>query len=134
MKDRILHFLALENLSPTRFADLIGVQRSGVSHILAGRNKPSFDFIEKMLHTFPNLSAEWLVMGTGEVYKNTAVATPVAPSLFDEQEVDKKDVEPNYEPQPIKSIPPAQPPKAGKTVESITVFYTDKTFSIYHPE
>ncbi len=130
MKDRILHFLALENLTPTRFADLIGVQRSGVSHILAGRNKPSFDFIEKMLLAFPHLNAEWLLLGKGEAYKYTTDSS-APPSLFDEQEIDKKDVEFSAEPQQPKSV---QAPKADKEVESITVFYADKTFSVYRPE
>ena len=49
MRTRLQQFLQAENLSPSRFADQIGIQRSGMSHILSGRNKPGFDFIEKIL-------------------------------------------------------------------------------------
>ncbi len=132
MKDRILHFLALENLSPTRFADLIGVQRSGISHILAGRNKPSFDFIEKMLLTFPHLSAEWLLLGKGEVYKSSVQPTAQEASLFDIDSVDKEEIK---ELAKLPETPQAKAaPQPTKAVESITVFYSDKTFSVYKPE
>ena len=69
MNDRLQRFLELEQLSPSRFADILGVQRSGMSHILSGRNKPSFDFIRKMILKFPTLNAEWLITGKGKVYK-----------------------------------------------------------------
>jgi transcriptional regulator with XRE-family HTH domain len=68
MKERLTTLMELEKLTPSRFADLIGVQRSSVSHILAERNKPSFDFIEKTLKAFPGLRAEWLILGTGEMF------------------------------------------------------------------
>jgi transcriptional regulator with XRE-family HTH domain len=135
MKDRILHFLALENLTPTRFADVIGVQRSGMSHILAGRNKPSFDFIEKMLLAFPNLSAEWLLLGKGEAYKSNAQSIAQEASLFDRQNIEKEVVRNIIEPAKKPQIKAATPdPLPVKAVESITVFYTDKTFSVYKPE
>ena len=43
MHDRLKQFLTMEGLSPARFAEVMGIQRSGISHLLAGRNKPSFD-------------------------------------------------------------------------------------------
>jgi transcriptional regulator with XRE-family HTH domain len=52
-------------LSPSTFAERIGVQRSSVSHILSGRNKPSVDFLEKILHAFPRVNVEWLITGKG---------------------------------------------------------------------
>lgn len=69
MKERLLQLLDLEHLTPSKFADLIGVQRSSVSHILSDRNKPSFDFLQKTLKTFPGLKAEWLMMGIGPMYE-----------------------------------------------------------------
>ncbi|MDD2595609.1 MAG: helix-turn-helix transcriptional regulator [Bacteroidales bacterium] len=71
MNKRIQRFLELEDLTPAKFADIMGIQRSSVSHILAERNKPSFDFIEKMLLKFPNINAEWLILGKGRPYKET---------------------------------------------------------------
>lgn len=70
MKERIMQLLKDEKLSATRFADKIGVQRSSISHIISGRNKPSFDFISKTLEKFPDINAEWLINGKGSMYKN----------------------------------------------------------------
>lgn len=69
MKERLVQLLDLEQLTPSKFAELIGVQRSSVSHVVSGRNKPSFDFIQKTLKAFPGLNAEWLIMGKGAMYE-----------------------------------------------------------------
>jgi transcriptional regulator with XRE-family HTH domain len=79
MKERILEFLKAENKSSAQFADEIGVQPSGISHILSGRNNPSLDFIMKMLEKYRFLSTEWLLFGRGTMYKDTKMQ-----SLFDE--------------------------------------------------
>ena len=60
----------MEGLSPSQFADKLGVQRSGVSHLLSGRNKPSFEFISKMLAAYPKLNPDWLIMGSGKAYRD----------------------------------------------------------------
>lgn len=70
MKDRLLKFLNKEGLSATVFADEIGVQRSSISHILSGRNNPSYDFILKILEKFDYINADWLITGKGDMYKS----------------------------------------------------------------
>jgi transcriptional regulator with XRE-family HTH domain len=79
MKDRILQFLKAENKSSAQLAEEIGVQPSGISHILSGRNKPSLDFVMKMLEKYTFLSTEWLIFGKGSMYKE-----PEMQQLFDE--------------------------------------------------
>lgn len=69
---RLKQFLTMEELSPAAFADMLGIQRSGISHLLSGRNNPSYDFITKMLVRFPELSADWLIMGKGKPYKDVS--------------------------------------------------------------
>lgn len=69
MNSRLQQFLDLENLTPARLADILGVQRSGLSHILSGRNKPGYEFINKLLIKFPAISADWLLTGKGKPYK-----------------------------------------------------------------
>lgn len=71
----------MEGLSPSQFADKLGVQRSGVSHLLSGRNKPSFEFINKMLVTFPKINPDWLITGNGKAYRDfpTQQSTAAAP-------------------------------------------------------
>ena len=147
MKERILVFLQNENKSYAQFAEEIGVQPSGISHILSGRNNPSLDFIVKMLLKYPSLSAEWLLFGRGAMYKNIS-----QPTLFD--------IEPSFEPdkaglqrdvanpQPdIGNLPEAfeSAPDAKETrmtevlrgekrLSRVLLFYSDKTFSEFRPE
>lgn len=82
MNQRLLQFLSAENISQAQFADTIGVARASVSHILAGRNKPGFDFIESMSSHFPDLSLEWLINGKGKMYKSMAVAAASEPQVI----------------------------------------------------
>lgn len=70
MNRRIQQFLAAENITQSQFADSINVARASVSHIIAGRNKPGFDFIENMARRYPALNLEWLIIGKGKMYKN----------------------------------------------------------------
>lgn len=72
MNRRIQQFLSAENISQSQFADTIGVARASVSHIVAGRNKPGFDFIESMARHYPTLNLEWLVTGKGKMYKDAS--------------------------------------------------------------
>ena len=81
MKERLIQLLDLEQLSPSKFADIIGVQRSSISHIISGRNKPSFDFLQKTLRAFPGLNASWLLMGEGTMYEQ--MGRKVSGNLFD---------------------------------------------------
>jgi len=70
MKERIRLFLEKENKTSSQFAEEIGIQPSGVSHVLSGRNKPSLDFILKMLNKYEDLNSDWLLFGKGEMYKS----------------------------------------------------------------
>jgi transcriptional regulator with XRE-family HTH domain len=136
MKDRIIKFMTHENLTATRFADEIGVQRSSISHILSGRNNPSFEFIQKMLGRYKQLNAEWLLVGTGSMLKKNdqsesippkpAETKPVftSPSLFQESFAVSSPAEGDKNPQAI--ITPEIKP--SRQIEKILVFYSDKTF------
>ena len=66
---RIQQFLSAENITQAQFADSLGVTRASISHILAGRNKPGFDFMFGITQRYPNLNLEWLVCGKGRMYK-----------------------------------------------------------------
>jgi len=69
MKDRLKLILQEYGLNSSRLAEILGVQRSGISHILSGRNKPGFDFIRSVLHQFPDIDANWLITGEGAMIK-----------------------------------------------------------------
>lgn len=70
MTDRISLLISAKNLSAAQFADEIGVQRSSISHLMSGRNKPSLDLIQKTLQRFPEVSTEWLLFGKGEMVRS----------------------------------------------------------------
>lgn len=74
MNTRLKQFLAAENITQAQFADSINVVRASVSHVLSGRNNPSFDFIKAMMNHYPRLNIEWLMFGKGKMYKD-AVTT-----------------------------------------------------------
>jgi len=137
MKSRLTQFLQLEQLSPARFADILGVQRSGISHILSGRNKPGFDLIEKILIKFPDINAEWLITGKGKMYKDTST-----PPLLSEQDAGLHVIKERnlFSDIPLVKQPTPQPAPQEKTIteerriSKIIILYTDKSFSEYHPE
>jgi hypothetical protein len=75
MKERLAKFIKNEELLPKRFAEIMEIPASSVSHLLNGRNKPGYEFISKMLIRFPNVNPDWLILGTGSMYR-TETAKP----------------------------------------------------------
>jgi transcriptional regulator with XRE-family HTH domain len=67
IKDRLEEFLKLNNLTASSLADRIQVQRSSVSHVLSGRNKPSLDFVAKIIDVYPDIDLKWFVSGVKSV-------------------------------------------------------------------
>ena len=122
MNRRLEQFLAAENISQSQFADTIGVARASVSHILAGRNKPGFDFIESMSRHFPSLNIEWLILGTGKMYKSAGANTqenapamlqePDSVNLFDSQEIEENEPADLFSPAPAP-LPESPAPKSS---------------------
>ncbi|MDE6494282.1 MAG: helix-turn-helix domain-containing protein [Bacteroidales bacterium] len=72
MIKRIELLIQSQNLTSSQFADKIGIQRSGLSHILSGRNNPSLDFVQKVLAAFPDLNPRWFLQGKEKMYVNLA--------------------------------------------------------------
>lgn len=70
LNERITKVIEYSALSLSEFADEIEVQRSNISHITSGRNKPSLDFLIKIKDRFPELQWDWLIKGDGEMLKN----------------------------------------------------------------
>lgn len=134
LKDRILKFLSQEGLSATKFADEIGVQRSSVSHILSGRNNPSFEFIQKLLSRYKSINAEWLLLGTGTMYKKAEqmnlFAQPIAPIPPIMASISQQSPEKLTSPEGDKKEQPLPEPEnsSPRAIDKILVFYTDKTF------
>ncbi len=74
MNTRLKLFLDAHNLTQAEFADKINVVRASVSHVLSGRNNPSYEFIRSVMQQYPALNIEWLMFGTGTMYKDAPAA------------------------------------------------------------
>jgi transcriptional regulator with XRE-family HTH domain len=137
MIERILEILKIKNLSPAQFADLIGVQRSSISHLISGRNKPSLEFIQKILQTFPEINTDWMLSGKGplmnqESYLNEEVSPPV--DLFQPEQVIKEKFSEPGKQEPEKMQKKKWIDTEGKKIEKIVCFFKDNTFREYLPE
>ena len=108
-------------LSAGAFADKIGVQRSNVSHVLSGRNKPGFEFLEKILLAFPKVQAHWLLTGRQIANEPEVILKPV---MKDEEQA------PYGNKLPVNRVSESS---GTKKVVKIVTFYDDFTFDSYFP-
>ena len=149
MKNRIAHIMRAKNLKATDFAALLGIQPSGVSHILAGRNNPSLEFVKRIKETFPEYNLDWIIFGKGpmttsEPYKAAfnetpsqdvvPVPTPSGGTLFDG--VLPLDSEQDPIPTTESAPPMVSPsPNLAETtlVKGLFVLYEDGTFEQFAP-
>lgn len=119
MVERIRTLLESRQLTPTQFADLIGVARPTVSHILSGRNKPSLEVVQRILAAMPELAIPWLLNGSEPMLAATggrardAAPTPVQPTRSDAVPVPEP-VEVPQLPKTQQLVPPAAAPAMSK--------------------
>ena len=113
-------------ISAAVLADKIDVQRSSISHILSGRNKPSLEFVLKILKAFPEVELYWLLNGTGTFpkHQDKSSVTTTPPTLFSEDKQQKTaEIENKLDNDSI----------ASNSIERIVVFYKNGTFKNYTP-
>ena len=110
--NRIKELLTYYDLTASLFADKIGVQRSSISHIISGRNKPSLDFILKVTTTFKEVDIKWLLNGVGHFPSQEVSKVPPTPTHFAENEGYAQN-------------------SGSKKIQRIVVFFDDGTFSEY---
>jgi transcriptional regulator with XRE-family HTH domain len=138
---RLEFILDYYTLSASGFADKIGVQRSSLSHLLSGRNKPSLDFILKILEFFPEIDLYWILNGQGNFLKmkNEKNAPSPTPN-FEEKILEKtfstaKSFEKNTTQEAEKII--SQEKKMLETnpnsIEKIVILYANGKFKEYNP-
>ena len=137
MKDRIAHIIRAKNLTAAEFAMQLGIQPSNISHLLAGRNNPSLDFVKKLKETFPEYNLEWIIFGKGSItvsepFLETApVSIEAKPHVESKKEVLEQslfdaslDVKPQME--------PASSP-SNAVLKQIVLVYSDNTFEVLSP-
>lgn len=96
--------------SASSFAEKIGVQRSSISHILSGRNKPSLDFVLKVLSAYPEVELYWLLNGKGSFPKKDIEVAEEA--LSSQKTISHEPTNSNSE----------------KKIKRIVIFYSDGSF------
>lgn len=144
MRDRILKIMEREGLTPSKFAESIGIQRSAMSHIISGRNNPSLDVLLKILERFTYVDSDWLLFGKGEMLREQMSTEP---NLFTNTLENRTNVQVvaenrkemgvetpvNIQKQPVVEKVICQE-KPSKNVSKIMIFYSDNTFDTFVPE
>jgi transcriptional regulator with XRE-family HTH domain len=139
------------SLNASAFADKIGVQRSSLSHLLSGRNKPSLDFILKILDVFPDVDLYWILNGKGSFPKNDEIMAvqeskqqkeirPNTPSpisetllsenLFSQENLTKRENKENPKKGEIQNV---VTDSLSDEVVKIVFFYKNGTFKEFKP-
>lgn len=142
VKVRVLTVMEQEQLSDAQFAEAIGISRGAVSQIKSGRSYPSLDVALKILDRFPNLNADWLLLGKGEMYSTDESSNSATnPALIAENASECSAVAENglhygvgnpqniTQPTVVERIVYKDIP--AKTISKIVVFYSDNTFDTF---
>ncbi len=146
---RLEKILDYYNLNASSFADKIGVQRSSLSHLLSGRNKPSLDFVLKISEVFPEVDLYWILNGAGTFPKGDRkleqkTIAPLESKIVTETVFEKKnspeDLFSKMESSPVenKKIETSDTSKQLQNfnnngeVDKIVFFYKNGTFKIYN--
>lgn len=142
MKERIQQLINSLGYTTARFADEIGVQRSGISHIISGRNQPSYDLLVKILSRFKDISTDWFLLGKGEMYRQqnkTEISheSRLKPSiehkqsdLFTSQAAGYSKADHSGKEEKAESIKEVT---NVTFIDRILVLYNNGTFNVYHP-
>lgn len=138
---RLETILDYYSLTASSFADKISVQRSSMSHLLSGRNKPSLDFILKLVEEFPEVTFEWILNGNGSFPKEDFVAPTLSKiesekitetqkenDLFSTSVEIKKEENEEKNNSSSKFVLPNE-----NQIEQIVIFFKDGSFKNYHP-
>jgi transcriptional regulator with XRE-family HTH domain len=141
---RLEQILDYYNLNASSFADKIGVQRSSMSHLLSGRNKPSLDFILKITAIFPDVDLYWILNGKGNFPKmadpnENFIANPIIQDVIPVTPIDlfsdistptNKSEEQIF----LKNDSKYLNNEISNEIEKIVFFYKNGTFKIFTPD
>lgn len=146
-RERLMKLMETEGLNAKQFANEVGIQAGTISNIVNGRNKPSLEVLQKVLHRFRTVSSDWMVLDSGSMYRPIGEAQsrtlfdelPVEPPMIvpDESERDEEKNETaqehNYagvKEQQNKVSPAGARGEAirNRKIEKIVVFFDDGTY------
>lgn len=149
MQERLKKLMKDEGLNSTRLADLLGIQASGISHIMSGRNKPSYDFLIKLLRRFPQINPDWLLLNKGPMYRdeikksssiednNISVHSSgmlfpdSAATITESYEPDNRDIIPVESSRNVSELPDLSELRDSADVDSVIICYDDKSCRVF---
>lgn len=155
MREKLQQLMNAEQLTGSKLAEYLGIQPSSISHIMGGRNKPSLDFVQKILQRYPRINPDWLLLDSDEMYRPQ---TSPAPSIDNNSLLPFAGSDtPSEESisQPVATTPDTVPqPSTTSTnssaeamamfgsasstqhggVKRVIVLYEDRTFESYEPQ
>lgn len=138
MKEKIEFLLRNKGLSSTQLARLLEIQPSAVSHILSGRNKPSFDLVVKILRAFPEINPDWLLLDGEHAFRSTEQSAPLEAnslpisdaSLFEQaNNIEISQGLDDVKNETMNIFTPRN--SSHKSVKRVIVLYADNTFESY---
>ena len=153
MREKLQLLMNAENLTGSKLAEYLGIQPSSISHILGGRNKPSLDFVQKILQRYPRINPDWLLLDSDEMYRaDSSPASSVATSAELQFSGSPSMAEPATQAEPsaaenhgspadhtaqtpsnvVDTIAPLVAPHS-RGVKRIIVMFDDHTFESYEP-
>ena len=131
--NRLQNLLDYYSLSASGLATKIGIQRSTISHVVSGRNKPSLDFVMKILHTFNEVTIEWLIDGKGSFPKleNSSINT-IAKTIENPSPTPTKKIESERNENITDAVSELIPTKTkGKEIKKVILLYKDGSFESF---
>ena len=137
MQERLAQLIQHLGISSAAFAEKIGIQRSSISHVISGRNKPSLEFMHKISLAYPDISLDWLITGNGTMHKSDVQEAILSPQSGLEQismgwkaeRIEEAVAKPQLkeEERAIKT------PASGKHIKKLILVYDDNTFEEINP-
>ena len=133
MKNRIFTFIESKQITPTEFANVIGVSPAAISSIKTGRTQPTLSLVEKIKQYYPEVDVNWLIFGKGEMLTNDIVNSIEIKCLDDSKREDEvvSVEQPNVVTQEIcieHQKKQFTEENRIRKVKRIVIFYTDGTF------
>ncbi len=119
---RLNQIMDYYKLTASSFAEKIQVQRSSISHILSGRNKPSLEFVMKIVKEFDEVELYWLLNGKGSFPKSNLPPAPENSKIDQVKEYYKQSAIDSDKPTSVNTT---------KQLERIVFFYSDGSFKEY---
>lgn len=128
MREKLLNLMKSEQLTASKLAELLDIQPSGISHILSGRNKPSFDLVQKILRRFPRVNPDWLLLDKDEMYRTIDIEPK--PAALQSISIEELDGTMQQSPASGMTAPATNSTSASTSAQQIAAAYAPKSGNV----